>query len=198
MDGEGEAGRDLLPGSDFLKELNSRPLPADLRVLTVEGRALPVGPDDLRPYVESALARAVLREDGVAWVEGLIEAAASALGDGAVPAGSVPLMGATEHAVLDADHRSMLKRVPAMAAVRSVFGAEDGPPPGIEFLLERSGDDLPPDDGAFVRTLETTARERLRKPAFSTSWAEGSSLSADALVALAVAEEPAEKRQALG
>ena len=69
---------------------------------------------------------------------------------------------------------------------------------GIEFLLERSGDDLPPDDGAFVRTLETTARERLRKPAFSTSWAEGSSLSADALVALAVAEEPPEKRQALG
>jgi tetratricopeptide (TPR) repeat protein len=69
---------------------------------------------------------------------------------------------------------------------------------GIEFLLERSGDDLPPDDGAFVGTLETTARERLRKAAFSSSWAEGSSLSADALVALAVAEEPVEKRQALG
>ena len=34
--------------------------------------------------------------------------------------------------------------------------------------------------------------------ALTTSWAEGSSLSADALVALAVAEEPAEKRQALG
>ncbi|MGH7543463.1 MAG: hypothetical protein ACREK7_05940, partial [Gemmatimonadota bacterium] len=69
---------------------------------------------------------------------------------------------------------------------------------GIEFLLERSGDDLPPDDGAFVGTLETTARERLRKATFSSSWAEGGSQSADALVALAVGEEPVEKRQARG
>jgi tetratricopeptide (TPR) repeat protein len=69
---------------------------------------------------------------------------------------------------------------------------------GIEFLLERSGDHLPPDDGAFVGNLESSARERLRKATFSTSWAEGSSLSADALVTFALAEEPAAKRQALG
>ena len=69
---------------------------------------------------------------------------------------------------------------------------------GIEFLLERSGDHLPPDDGAFVGTLESSARERLRKESFSTSWQEGSSLSADDLVALALAEEPVAKRQALG
>ncbi|HKY60999.1 MAG TPA: tetratricopeptide repeat protein [Gemmatimonadota bacterium] len=69
---------------------------------------------------------------------------------------------------------------------------------GIEFLLERSGDHLPPDDGAFVGTLETTARERLRKATYSTARQEGSALSADALVALALAEEPVAKRQALG
>ncbi|MGH7587825.1 MAG: tetratricopeptide repeat protein [Gemmatimonadota bacterium] len=69
---------------------------------------------------------------------------------------------------------------------------------GIEFLLERSGDHLPPDDGAFVGTLQSSARERLRKATFSTSWAEGSFLSADALVTFALAEEPAAKRQALG
>lgn len=69
---------------------------------------------------------------------------------------------------------------------------------GIEFLLERSGDRLPPDDGAFVGTLGAATRERLRGTAFSTSWAEGSSLSADALVALAVAEDSLPQRQALG
>ena len=69
---------------------------------------------------------------------------------------------------------------------------------GIEFLLEGSGDHLPPDDGAFVGTLGDVARERLRKATFSTSWQEGSSLNADALVALALTEEPVAKRQALG
>lgn len=69
---------------------------------------------------------------------------------------------------------------------------------GIEFLLERSGDSLPPDDGAFVGDLGAAARERLREATFSTLWAEGSSLGAEALVALAVAEEPVPKRQALG
>ncbi|HET6341223.1 MAG TPA: tetratricopeptide repeat protein [Gemmatimonadota bacterium] len=69
---------------------------------------------------------------------------------------------------------------------------------GIELLLERSGDHLPPDDGAFVGTLGATARERLRKATFTSSWAAGGSLSADALVALALAEEPVAKRQALG
>lgn len=137
VDGAGEAGDDLLPGSAYLEDLNSRPLPSTLQTLTVEGRALPVGAEDFSIALNTVVARAVLREDGVRWAEGMLDAVASAVGDGAVPAGSVPLAGAGEHIVLDADHRSMLRRVPAMAAVRAIFGQDDGPPPGVALLLER-------------------------------------------------------------
>lgn len=136
VDGGGEAGEDLLPGSAFLTELNSRPPPRPVEILTVEGRALPVGPADVRPVLEGVVARAVLGESGTRWVQGVVDAAASALGDGAVPADSVPLDGGSTPVALDADHRSMLRRVPAMSAIRGLFGEPDGPPPGVALLIE--------------------------------------------------------------
>jgi len=147
VDGTGEAGADLLPGSAYLEDLNSRPLPSTVDVLAVEGRALPVGYDDLSPALEHGVARALLRESGVRWVEGMARAIDTALGDGAVPSDSVELSGASTRVVLDADHRSMLKRVPLMAAMRRLFGEPDGPPPGIAILLDYLGTTDDPEPG---------------------------------------------------
>jgi hypothetical protein len=50
LDGTGEAGIDLLPGSRFLTELNSRPLPGLLDIQVIAGRISPWSESDIQKF----------------------------------------------------------------------------------------------------------------------------------------------------
>ncbi len=140
VDGTGEAAADLLPGSAYLTELNSRPFPLGVRATIVEGRAFPVSPSDAQGWMDHPALRAALSVEGAEALGGVLSGALAALGDGAVPEGSVPLPGAPEPVLLDADHRSMLRRMGPMAALGGLLGRDDGPPPGIALLLQELDD----------------------------------------------------------
>jgi len=102
-DGSGEAGRDLTPGSRYLAELNSRPLP-DVRIVCIVGRWLPP------------------------WADGFIGNVL--VGDGVVTVDSATLEGADEIIEVRGNHRGMLRAMSGLGtpeAVPAVVGALDAP-----------------------------------------------------------------------
>lgn len=88
FDGAGEAGIDLLPGSEFLTALNARPLPADVKMTIIAGRIAP--------------------ELGEAADE-----AADMIGDGCVPIESSKLDGVTDYTLVEGNHLSIVRNVTA-------------------------------------------------------------------------------------
>lgn len=139
VDGDGQAGQDLLPGSDFLTELNSRPAPAGVRMTLIEGEvssgllAWTCQSLDERREGRPLVGRACATAAG--WIQGL----ARFLGDGAVPAWSVGLEGVEDIVTAAADHRSMVTRLPPVEFVYRLVTGEDRQPPAIPIILERLG-----------------------------------------------------------
>src|SRR5690606_5391257 len=67
-----------------------------------------------------------------------LRALAARLGDGVVPVESARLPGVEDVVVVEADHRSMVKRVDLVARARAlVNGAPPGEPPAIPVVLDR-------------------------------------------------------------
>jgi hypothetical protein len=116
-DGTGEAKLDLRPGSDFLRELNARPWPRSVRILTVAGQVLDRTPGlgagfeaRLEAGLDAASAEcdsSALRQRLEAWWSGI----GAGLGDGVVTLDSVRLPDAPPPLVVNASHRGMLARV---------------------------------------------------------------------------------------
>jgi len=52
LDGAGEAGIDLLPGSRFLTELNNRPLPDHIDIQVIAGMATPWSGGDIPAFIQ--------------------------------------------------------------------------------------------------------------------------------------------------
>jgi len=132
-DGEGEAAEDLAPGSQFLTDLNSRPLPDGVEITIIAGRATPVD--------SGALADATAALLGEAPGERVREAAGelvNSVGDGVVPLSSARLEGVDDFVVVEANHRAMLKR---LALEREVMGEDGYTPPAIPIILDRLRDD---------------------------------------------------------
>jgi pimeloyl-ACP methyl ester carboxylesterase len=136
VDGRGEAGADLRPGSAFLTDLNARPAPRDLPITIIIGA---LG-DDCRSRIAETLDTEFARRmlgDEAARLRGAVDAAAHTLGDGCVPAASTALPGVSDVVQVDADHRSMICRVEALEVARGWIGKERGVPPAIPVILNR-------------------------------------------------------------
>lgn len=122
-DGTGEAKLDLLPGSDFIRELNARPHPDHVAITIIAGRASPVAKAEIDALLErlpnaNGELRSSLREvvDGV--------------GDGCVSIASTRLAGVRDHVVVMGNHLTMLRQVaPGFPPV----------PPAVPVILDRLG-----------------------------------------------------------
>ncbi len=118
-DGDGQAGIDLLPGSDFLMALNGRAMPGSVAVTCIVGRIVD-------PGMTSGVAGA--------------DEAAAALGDGVVSVESGSLDGCVDVVLLTANHRSMIRTVEMEEGWRAMVGREVAPEPeGIGIILDRLG-----------------------------------------------------------
>lgn len=116
-DGDGEAGRDLLPGSAFLRRLNERDLASHTEHVVIAGRVSPLDESDIEKTRLSlqVVARAA---NAPAWVRRFIndandvavdvfDAAVDGVGDGCVTLDSARLEGASFIEV-EADHVGMI------------------------------------------------------------------------------------------
>lgn len=136
-DGEGEAGIDLAPGSEFLTALNARPMPADLRCTIIAGHLSPVTDEDARAFVDSSVLKWIAGDENVRAIGDAI----NLLGDGVVPLDSAMLEGVDDVVIVNANHRAILKRSALENAIRDAADAPGDPPPAIPIILDRLGRD---------------------------------------------------------
>lgn len=142
-DGQGEAGEDLKPGSDFLTDLAARPAPVGTEVTAVVARVSTIQRDDLRDRVLGALPALIADDEGAialssefaGWASRLIDRAASSIGDGVVSQQSASSQWTEDVVVVEATHRSMVTEIPC--PIRG-----NNPPPAISIVLDRLEADL--------------------------------------------------------
>ncbi len=111
LDGAGEAKIDLLPGSRFLTDLNARPHPKGLKMLTIAGITTPWKERDIDTMVTQL--RQKVSDDREKWVDDMGEymiAMAHGLGDGLVTVESTRLEG-VRHRTVDGTHLSMIRNI---------------------------------------------------------------------------------------
>ncbi len=145
-DGTGEAGTDLMPGSDYLRQLNRRPLP-QIPITLVIGRLAPQAPGEAAAQLTrwlgpDGLAASLLGAGDVAAVREALELVTSSVGDGVVPVESALLAGVDDVVYVEANHRGMIHTVDMEQAAREAVGlrrVED--PPALKIVLDRLGDD---------------------------------------------------------
>ena len=132
-DGLGEAKIDLLPGSDFLKELNARPWPATVPLFIIAARL--VGPPGERLADLKAAAVAAGVGELAQELEDLDAQLGEGLGDGLVSLESARLT-ALEPLVVNASHRGMIRRLfagnpepPAIAPILTTLRQWQAPEP---------------------------------------------------------------------
>jgi triacylglycerol esterase/lipase EstA (alpha/beta hydrolase family) len=140
QDGDGQAGVDLLPGSEFLTQLDSQSLPDGLRVICVVGRtdqpstlagtiSSVTAKDTLRDLIGRGQAEIVLRQ---------IEQMTSEIGDGVVPVSSAVMDGALDVIVVSANHRGMIRTIELEERLRAEVSLPDAQvPPAIPIVLKR-------------------------------------------------------------
>lgn len=132
VDGDGQAGRDLLPDSAFLKRLNARPNPDGVAITTIIGRAgegqreLPQLKNVKAAQDQHARGNAAMRHV-TAWVNTQLRT----IGDGAVSVSSAELVGVDDLVYLQAAHRTLLKRFRMLG--------QSSEPPAIAVILDRLG-----------------------------------------------------------
>lgn len=137
VDGEGEAGEDLIPGSDFLTELNSRPLPTHVEMTVVIGKVAAGSHENVLDALNSPyVVRAIGKERADAWKCGA-ESVWGCVGDGVVPDESARLEGVRDTVLVEADHRSMIRVLEPLEAARKSLGMENPQPPAVAIILDR-------------------------------------------------------------
>ncbi|RNC82612.1 MAG: alpha/beta fold hydrolase [Phycisphaera sp.] len=137
-DGQGEAGEDLKPGSDFLTDLASREAPKNTQITAVVARASTIERDDLRDRLLNSMPDAIaedeaavtLTSDFASWASRMLDRAASSMGDGVVSQASASSEWTEDVVIVEASHRSMVSEIPC--PIRG-----DNPPPAIDIVLDR-------------------------------------------------------------
>ncbi|UCD75780.1 MAG: alpha/beta fold hydrolase [Phycisphaerales bacterium] len=146
-DGSGEAAVDLLPGSDFLRRLNQRPLATHTRHIIIAGRMSPVRKQDVnglagkvRQFARSSNAPNWLRS----WIDvaeeqtaSLLDETVRGLGDGCVSLDSAKLTGVEDITIVEANH---------VGLIVNIIANSDNVPPAIPIVLDRLG--VPAEDGS--------------------------------------------------
>jgi hypothetical protein len=146
-DGNGEAGMDLMPGSDFLRRINARPLPTHTQCtivaaqwLNVNGRTLSWIFGKARTFASSSSGPAPrwLQQSARSSIADIVEREAvdaiDGLGDGCVSVASAKLDGVSDFALVHANHLGM---------ILNVGGARRATPPAIPIVLDRLRRPLP-------------------------------------------------------
>ncbi len=136
-DGQGQAGTDLTPGSDFLTDLNSRSAP-EVSITAVVGKLDTVTGNEFRDQILSNLpkqisddeAAVVLASDFGNWAAGLFRRATSTIGDGVVTTKSATNPWTEDIVFVKATHRSMVTDKPCPIRGKN-------PPPAIDVVLDR-------------------------------------------------------------
>lgn len=137
-DGVGDAGVDLLPGSDFLNELNRRALPKDVRITCIVGRMTPEPKTKFGALFANGLLRDLVGDGDAKMIQGEIEKLAGEFGDGVVPMSSAVLEGVEDVVILEANHRSMIRNVEIGELIREMGSLPaSAEPEGIAIVLNR-------------------------------------------------------------
>lgn len=111
LDGAGEAKIDLLPGSLFLTELNSRPHPEGLKMLSIAGISIPWKEKEIDDMMNKL--RQKVGEDQPEWIDDIREymmTMTHGVGDGLVRVESTRLEG-VRHRTVDGTHLSMIRNI---------------------------------------------------------------------------------------
>jgi pimeloyl-ACP methyl ester carboxylesterase len=128
FDGAGEAKIDLLPGSQFLADLNSRPLPQGVKMLIIAGVTTPWNESDIKHW--SAELKQNVPADHRQSVEdlsrGLIDMTHE-VGDGLVTVDSTRLAG-VEQITVDGNH---------LTIIRNLTAGSDRIPPAVPIIIDR-------------------------------------------------------------
>ncbi|MCC6676709.1 MAG: hypothetical protein IT436_06155 [Phycisphaerales bacterium] len=136
---KGRAADDLLPGSDFLKDLNSRALPRSVAFSIIAARITDPARIGFETVSQNATIVETLGAERVGrWVSrGKLLVAE--LGDGVVPLDSTPLAGVDDYTIVEANHRSLVKRIAFTERMARMVeeSPRDAPPPAIPLVLER-------------------------------------------------------------
>ena len=140
-DGEGEAAVDLLPGSDFLRRLNRRPLATHTKHIIIAGRMSPVRKQNVnglagkvRQFARTSKAPKWLRS----WIDAaeeqtatLLDETVRGLGDGCVSVNSAKLAGVEDFTIVEANHVSLIV---------NIIATSNNSPPAIPIVLDRLGE----------------------------------------------------------
>lgn len=131
VDGTGEAGKDLLPDSPFLRELNARPLPKTVALTIIAGVASPVTKATVDQLATEAKAEPdSVKRQALEKLQAGVAQVADGVGDGCVPVKSAQLDGVTDFVTVPGTHLSM---------IRNVLAGSERIPPGVPLVLERLG-----------------------------------------------------------
>ena len=128
IDGAGEAGIDLLPGSRFLETLNRRPYPAEVEMLVIAGVMSPWQAEEIDGFIQTL--QTALPEnthDALARAGRLVQAMANGIGDGLVTVESARLAGVP------------LRIVPGthLSIIRNVLRDSRRTPPAVPVIVEQ-------------------------------------------------------------
>lgn len=138
-DGNGEAGRDLTPGSAFLETLSLRPCPVGLKQTAIISRwVTPMG-SSLEQFINGRRMRGMLGDERAAEWLSRLEATSDALGDGVVTVDSACAGEASDTVMLNADHRRLLSHRSLLDSV-PLFACDadrEDVPVAIPVILER-------------------------------------------------------------
>jgi len=127
LDGAGEAKIDLLPGSRFLTEVNSRPHPKGVKMLVIAGVAAPWGDEDidnLIGYLQTEETKS--DQNKLDDLREVLLTTNNTLGDGLVTVDSTRLTG-VPHLTVRGTH---------LSAIRNVTKNSDRIPPAVPIIIE--------------------------------------------------------------
>ena len=137
-DGVGQAGVDLLPGSDFLKELNSRSMPDGVVTTCIVGRMTKEQGDGIGLAVANSMLIDLLGASEASAIADELEKLSKELGDGVVPMSSAVLDGVEDVVILQANHRALIRNVELGEAMRQLGGLPSSDePPAVAVVLDR-------------------------------------------------------------
>lgn len=127
FDGAGEAKIDLLPGSQFLQELNSRPYPEDVEQLIIAGITSPWELEELTEISEQFSDKIPgISEQALNTINAALAAMTDGLGDGLVSVESTRLPG-IPHLTVRGTHLTM---------IRNMAPNSDRVPPAVPIILD--------------------------------------------------------------
>ncbi len=128
IDGAGEAKIDLLPGSHFLTELNSRPHPAEVDMLIIAGITSPWNEDDINRWLDNLRQKVSYdQRKRIDQIGKTMISMSHALGDGLVTVESTQLEG-VDHRTVDGTHLSI---------IRNIASRSQRIPPAVPIIIDR-------------------------------------------------------------